>query len=106
MELQKTVPRHQYDRVRKQALIKIFAQKQKKRQDSPLEPAPRTYGIAAQVPTKPDDSPELKLEDKQFIQRVVGIFLITAEQSITLLYMPSVSSPANKQIRPKKRKKK
>jgi len=40
-----------------------------------LELAPRTYGKAAQIPTKPDNSPELKPEDKQFIERVVGSFL-------------------------------
>ena len=46
-----------------------------KPQHTPLRPAPRKYGAAAQDPEPPDTSPPLDAKDNNFFERVVGSFL-------------------------------
>ena len=70
----------------------------------PLELAPRTYGKSAQIPTKPDDSPELKPEDKKLIERVVGSFLYYG-RAVDNTTAHTLSVIASEQANPTKNKK-
>ena len=62
----------------KKQLSRYKHQKPTRIQNTPLEPAPRTYGADAQRPTPEDNSPLLSEKDKIFVQQVTGSFLYYA----------------------------
>ena len=51
-----------------------------KPQHTPLQPAPRKYGAAAQEPEPPDTSPPLNTKDKKIVERIVGSFYSMVER--------------------------
>ena len=65
--------------------------KSKHRQDTPLQPAQRTYGKYTQKHTPPDESPRLDEAGQKYVQRVVGSYLYYRQAADPpILHAPSV----------------
>jgi hypothetical protein len=86
-------------------LLKYNHTKPSKSQDTPLQPAPRIYGKAAQNTATPDTSTPLKTKDKKFIEQVVGSFLYY-RRAVDPIILHSLSTIAEEQAKPTENTKK